>query len=187
MGKSEIFHIGGRENVEALTAELVCKAGNLPTTYLGLPLGALHKSVGMWDPIEERFRRRLAIWKRQYISKGGRVTLIQSTLSNLPIYFMSLFRIPSLVCKKLEKIQRTFLWGGGNLEKKPHLVKWATIYTDKKVDGLGVKGLYKLNKALLGKWNWQFANDRNSLWRETIRRKFGEMHGGWCSGESSLG
>ena len=91
LGKSEIFHIGGRENVEALMAKLGCKAGNLPTTYLGLPLRAQHKSVGMWDPIEERFRRRLAIWKRQYISKGGRVTFIRSTLSNLPIYFMFLF------------------------------------------------------------------------------------------------
>ena len=104
LSKSEIFLIGGRENIEVLTAELGCRAGSLPTTYLGLPLGAPHKSVRMWDTIEERFRRRLASWKRQYISKGGRVTLIRSTLSNLPIYFMSLFRIPSLVCKRLEKI-----------------------------------------------------------------------------------
>ena len=81
--------------------------------YLGLPLGAAHKSVGIWDPIEERFRRRLAARKRQYISKGGRVTLIRSTLSSLPIYFMSLFRIPSLVCKRLEKVKWDFLWGGG--------------------------------------------------------------------------
>ena len=102
--KSEIFPIGGRENIEVLTAELGCKANSLPTTYLGLPLGASHKSVRVWDPIEERFRRRLATWKRQYISKGGRVTLIRSTLSNLPIYFMLLFRIPSLVCKRLKKI-----------------------------------------------------------------------------------
>ena len=99
LGKSEIFPIGGRENVEALMVELGCIAGTLPTTYLGLLLGALHKSVGIWDPIEERFRRRLAIWKRQYISKGGRVTLIRSILSNIPIYLMSLFWIPSLVCK----------------------------------------------------------------------------------------
>ena len=59
LGKSEIFPIKGRENVEALTAELGCKAGLLPTTYLGLPLGAPHKAVGIWDPIEESFRRRL--------------------------------------------------------------------------------------------------------------------------------
>ena len=179
LGKSEIFHVGGSENVEALTTELGCKEGTLPTTYLGLPLEALHKSAGMWDPIEERFRRKLAIWKRrQYISKGGRVTLIRSTLSNLPIYFMSLFRIPSLVCKRLKKIQKDFLWGWGNLNEKPHFVKWATVYTDKKVGGLGVKGLHKLNKALLGMWNWRFTNKRNSLWRETINRRFGEMQGG---------
>ena len=48
---------------------------------------------------------------------------------------------------------------------------------------MGVRGLHKLNKALLGKWNWRFSNERNALWRETINRKFGEMQGGWCSGE----
>ena len=69
------------------------------------------------------------------------------------------------------------------MEKKPHLVNWATVCTDKKVGGLGVRGLHKLNKALLGKWIWRFANERNSLWREAIRRKFGKMQGGWCSGE----
>ena len=50
--------------------------------------------------------------------------------------------------------------------------------------GLGVKGLYKLNKALLEKWNWRFANERNALWRETISKKFGEMQGGWCLGKN---
>ena len=115
LGKSKIFPIRGSENVEALAVELGCKVGTLPTKYLGLPLRAPHKSAGVWDPIEERFRRRLANWEAPIISKGGRVTLI---LSNLPIYFMSLFRILSLMCKRLEKIQRDFLWGGGNRDKK---------------------------------------------------------------------
>ena len=57
-GKSEIFLIGGRENVEALTAELGCKAETLPTTTWRGP----HKLVRIWDPIEKRFRTRLAIW-----------------------------------------------------------------------------------------------------------------------------
>ena len=38
---------------------------------------------------------------------------------------------------RLDQIQRNFLWGGGNLEKKLHLVKWATICLDKKNGGLG--------------------------------------------------
>ncbi|RVW65636.1 Transposon TX1 uncharacterized 149 kDa protein [Vitis vinifera] len=52
-------------------SELGCKVGSLPSTYLGLPLGAPHKSVAVWDGVEERMRKRLALWKRQFISKGG--------------------------------------------------------------------------------------------------------------------
>ncbi|RVW72725.1 Glycerol-3-phosphate acyltransferase, chloroplastic [Vitis vinifera] len=47
------------------------KSGTLPSTYLGLPLGAPLKSVVVWDGVEERMRKRLALWKRQFISKEG--------------------------------------------------------------------------------------------------------------------
>ena len=86
--KSELIPVN---YVETLAAVLGCKVGYLPSTYLGFPLGAHYKSVRVWDGIEEGFRRRLAIWKRQYISKVGCATLIKSTLSSLPIYFLSLF------------------------------------------------------------------------------------------------
>ena len=83
--------------------------GRLPTSYLGLSLGTHHKSVAIWDGVEVRFRKRLAMWKRQLISKGERITLIRSTLSSMPIYLMSLLRIPRVVSLRLEKIQRDFL------------------------------------------------------------------------------
>ena len=54
-------------------------------------------------------RKRLALWKRQFISKGGRITLIRSTLASMLIYLMSLMRIPRVVRLRLEKIQRDFL------------------------------------------------------------------------------
>ncbi|RVW49843.1 Glycoprotein 3-alpha-L-fucosyltransferase A [Vitis vinifera] len=69
-------------------------------------------------------RKKLARWKSQYISKGGRITLIRSTLANMPIYFMSMLSMPRKVRLRLEWIQREFLWGGGALERKIHLVKW---------------------------------------------------------------
>ena len=82
----------------------MCKVGSLPSSYLGLPLGVAFKVVEAWDRIEERIRRRLAMWKRIYISKGGRIILIRSTLPSLPIYFMSLFPIPRSIRMRFEWI-----------------------------------------------------------------------------------
>ena len=122
LDKSEIISAGRVENVKDLTLELGCKVSTLLSSYLGLPLGARFKEVAVWDRVEERLRKRLSFWKRQYISKGDRLTLIWSTLSSMPIYCMSLFYMPRSVSLRLELIQRDFLWGGGALERKPHLV-----------------------------------------------------------------
>ena len=179
LNKSEILPIGPVANMEELASEHGCKAGTLPTTYLGLPLRAKHKALRVWDSVEERFRKRLASWKLQYISKGGRATLICSSVSSLPIYHLSLFRAPLKVCARLERIQRQFLWGGNDLVKKVSLVSWATVCTEKIKGGMGVKSFLIMNKVLLSKWNWRFANDRNSLWRKVIGIKFGESPDGW--------
>ena len=88
------------ENIEELAFELGCNIGRLPTTYLGVPLGMQRQSTSVWNGVEERFRRELAIWKRQYISKGGRLTLIRSTLSNLLVYLLSLFQLPKGIAGK---------------------------------------------------------------------------------------
>ena len=94
LNKSEIIQIGPVDNVEELASEPGCGIGSLPTSYLGLTLGANHKALGVWDSVEERFRKRLASWKIQYISKGGRLMLFRSTLSSLPVFYLSLFRMP---------------------------------------------------------------------------------------------
>ena len=90
LNKNQIIPIRPVVNVEELASKLGCGVGSLPTSYLGLPLGANHKALGVWDSVEERFRKRLASWKIQYISMGGRLTLIRSILSSLPIYYLSL-------------------------------------------------------------------------------------------------
>ena len=40
--------------------------------------------------------------------------------------------MPKLVCTRLEKIQRDFLWGGYNLERKQHLVNWNAVCFEEK-------------------------------------------------------
>ena len=95
VAKSEIVPIGEVNNVQALAKFLGCRIGALPMTYLGMPLGASHKSPSIWNPILEKIERKLAGWKKLYLSKSGRLTLLKSTLSSLPTYFLSLFTIPT--------------------------------------------------------------------------------------------
>ena len=58
LSKSEIIPIGRVDDYQ-----FGCKVGSLSATYLGLSPGAPHNSIAVWDPIEERFWKRLALWK----------------------------------------------------------------------------------------------------------------------------
>ncbi|RVW30550.1 hypothetical protein CK203_097801 [Vitis vinifera] len=49
LDKIEILPVGRVDNLEELALELRCKVGMLSSSYLGLPLGAPHKSVAVWD------------------------------------------------------------------------------------------------------------------------------------------
>ena len=61
---------------------------------------------------------------------------------------MSLFVILKRVAARLE---REFLWGEGELEKKSHLVNWSIVCLEKHNGGLGFKSLHLFNKVVLGK------------------------------------
>uniref|UniRef100_A0A2N9HPD9 Reverse transcriptase zinc-binding domain-containing protein n=1 Tax=Fagus sylvatica TaxID=28930 RepID=A0A2N9HPD9_FAGSY len=133
---------------------LCCRIGQLPLNYLGMPLGSSFKALSIWNPIIEKMERRLAGWQRLYLSKGGRLTLLKSTLSSLPTYYLSLFTIPVSVAKRLEQLQRNFLWGGFGEESKHSLVKWIL-----------------------------FGVEENRLWRRVVASRYGVVNGGWCTSQ----
>jgi hypothetical protein len=84
LSKSVLVPVGHVENVGQLASLLGCGSGEVPLKYLGLPLEASFKLKAMWAGLEDLMSRRLTPWKRLHLSKGGRVTLIESTLSNMP-------------------------------------------------------------------------------------------------------
>jgi hypothetical protein len=88
LGKLEIVPIGEVKDVEQLAQLLGCQVASLPMTYLGLLLGASYTTISIWNGVIEKMDRRLAGWKRMYLSKGGRLTLHKSTISNLLAYYL---------------------------------------------------------------------------------------------------
>jgi len=184
LAKSVLVPVGDVDNMDELAGIMGCGVSSLPLKYLGLPLGAPFKAKSIWDDVVGKIERRLASWKRMYLSKGGRVTLIKSTLSNLPTYFLSLFPIPSGVASCIEKLHRDFLWGGLGEEFKYHLVSWSTVCFPISEGGLRIRNLRIFNQALLGKWLWRFAHEREALWRSVVDAKYGSTWAGWCSLDS---
>ena len=175
LAKSELVPIGDVLNMGELVAILGCRQSSLPITYLGLLLGAKFKDRAIWNPILEKMERKLASWKRFYLSKGGKVTLLKSTLSTLPTYYLSLFPIPVDVANRIEKLQRDFLSGGIDESHKFNLVNWAQVCSPLKSGGLGVRNLRKFNQALLGKWLWRYGIETNHLWQQVIDIKYGNI------------
>ncbi|RZB64934.1 DNA ligase 4 isoform G [Glycine soja] len=148
---------------------------DIPFSYLGIPVGTSSKSWSVWQPIIRKFEAKLAKWKQRCLSMGGRITLINSGLTALPIYLLSFFRIPKKVVHKIVSIQRNFLWGGGIEANKIPWVNWDTVCLPKNKGGLGIKDLIKFNEALLGKWGWELVNNQNQLWARILLSKYG----GW--------
>jgi hypothetical protein len=173
--------IGEVHDLSAMAELLYCRIGSLPMQYLGMPLGASYKALEIWNPIIEKVERRLAGWQKMYSSKGGRLNLLKSTLSSLPTYYLSLFPIPVSVAKRIECLQRNFLWGGKGEEQKLHLVAWDRVCSPFPQGGLGVRHLIPFNRALLGKWLWRFGLEESHLWRRVVVARYGVGRGGWFS------
>ena len=89
----------------------------------------------MWDPIIKKCERVLSKWKQRHLSFGGRVTLIQSVLTSILIYFLSFLRIPKKVEDKLVSLQHKFLWGGSADTNKIAWIKWETVCLPKEKGG----------------------------------------------------
>ncbi|RVW49943.1 LINE-1 retrotransposable element ORF2 protein [Vitis vinifera] len=106
-----------------------------------------HKASSMWDGVEEKMRRRLALWKRQYISKGGRVTLIKSTLASMPIYQLSLFECPRWWQEDLKSSKETF-FGEGEAWKGKFAFEEDKLWKKVIMEKFGQEGLgWRTNEA----------------------------------------
>nr|GFB36247.1 RNA-directed DNA polymerase, eukaryota, reverse transcriptase zinc-binding domain protein [Tanacetum cinerariifolium] len=79
--KSNLFGVGVPfAEVVSLASIIGCNALSTPFNYLGLPIDCNMALVKSWDPIIDKFSKRLSNWKASLLSIGGRTTLITSVL-----------------------------------------------------------------------------------------------------------
>ncbi|GJV23438.1 putative RNA-directed DNA polymerase, eukaryota, reverse transcriptase zinc-binding domain protein [Tanacetum coccineum] len=164
--KSKIYGCGLLRSGEIIEMArwMGCGVGEFPFTYLGLPIGVCMRRTCAWNPVVEKFKKRLADWKAKTMSFGGRLPLVKSVLGSLPLYYFSMFSVPASVIKNLESIPSH---GFG---------------------GLNIGSLRAKNLALLGKWWWRFKTEGESLWVRVIKSIHGKSGGleGHSGGRGSV-
>ncbi|KAJ0581115.1 putative RNA-directed DNA polymerase [Helianthus annuus] len=94
IAKSNLFGLGvPRPEIDDMASVVGCKPNTLPFTYLGLLVGANMNRINNWKPVFDVFEKRLATWKSNLLSIGGRVTVIKSVLESLPSYIFLYIRL----------------------------------------------------------------------------------------------
>ncbi|GJZ06340.1 RNA-directed DNA polymerase, eukaryota [Tanacetum coccineum] len=140
----------------------------------GTKIGGVMSRVEAWKEVVDKVTSRLSKWKMKSLSIGGRLTLLKSVLGSIPIYHMSIYRVPKRVLLVLESIRSHFFNGHDSNSKKASWVKWSSVITSKEKGGLGVASLYALNRALMLKWVWRFFSNKDSFWARVIKAIYGE-------------
>jgi hypothetical protein len=139
---------------------------SFPIRYLGLPLSLGRVRHVHLQHILDRARSHLASWKGRWINAGGRKALVSSVLSTLPIFALTVLKIPPSFLKEFDKIRRNFIWdiednapAGGKCK-----VSWKKICSPLQHGGLGLPNLSLFGRALRLRWLWLEWSDEARPW-----------------------
>ena len=90
----------------------------------GSSLGGNPSREVIWNPVIQKVKDILALWKRGFMSKGGRLILIKAVLSSLSTFFMSVFGIPLGWQRESKSSKKIFFWNNDLVKRKVHAVDW---------------------------------------------------------------
>ncbi|KAL2453242.1 Uncharacterized protein Adt_49258 [Abeliophyllum distichum] len=142
-----------------------------PVTYLGVPLFKGHRKIFLYDDLIQKVRSRISGWASRLLSHGGRITLIRSVLSSLPLYLLQILKPPKAVLKKLESIFARFLWDSKDHTHRLHWKRWKDLCLPTEEGGLGFRRLQDLVDTFSLKLWWLFRSQR-SLWAQFLWGKY---------------
>lgn len=130
--------------------------------YLGYRLKPHGYKIADWTWLTAKVEKRLNVWYHRYLSRAGRLVLINAVLEATPMYWMTLAWIPRGILNRLQNICCRFVWKGNQPGRLFAWVKWDSIAKPKKWGGWGIKRLDLFSKALAAKLCWQLIST-NSL------------------------
>ncbi|PNY15946.1 ribonuclease H, partial [Trifolium pratense] len=144
--------------------------------YLGVPLVGRAPRKSDYNYLLAQVKSKLSSWKAKQLSLAGRITLSKAIIEAIPIYPMMTANIPKSCLQQLQKMQRSFIWGEAENERRYHAVSWDTITLPKSLGGLGIRRLHNMNKACLMKLGWSMKRGDSALWIDVLKGKYAREH-----------
>lgn len=167
--KSELYYLGDAALRSSAYNEIfTCSVGDFPFTYLGIHIDVKRLSNAQWKPVEGKVEKRLAGWKGNFLSMGGRTVLINSCMSSVPLYMLSFLEAKEVI-KRIDHSRKRMLWHEHQGKRKYHLVNWHTVCLPKDCGGLGILDMTSMNISLLCKWLWKLENEFE-LWHNLLQK-----------------
>jgi hypothetical protein len=130
--------------VNLATNYFPCAVVEFPIRYLGIPLSITKLPKTACRYLIDSVADKLPAWKGSMMHISGRLTLIKSTLSAVPIHTAICLELSAWVRKALIKIMRGFLWTGTEAVQRPL-----------PEGGLCIPDLEKMGMALRLTWLWK--------------------------------
>ncbi|PKA54952.1 Putative ribonuclease H protein [Apostasia shenzhenica] len=141
--------------------------------YLGIPLLFRKPKKDDYISMISQIRSQISLWGVRSLSFAGRLTLINSVLSSIPVYSMSHTFMPKSILASIEQLIRQFLWSGDMTRNSLHYVNWNSIAKPKASGGLGIHHFSIWRRVLIAKLAAYFYTKHHSLWVSFFQAKYG--------------
>lgn len=155
-----------------LTNPLWVQSSSESRNYLGIPVLVPQSKTQACHAIQDKISSRLAGWKARALSQAGRTILLQSVISALPAYYMSIFMLPKRVYRSIDIRMKNFFWGFDGESRHFHPKSWESICKLKTYGGLGLRKMEDVNRALVAKMGWELAQGKDCLWVSALQAKY---------------
>lgn len=130
----------------------------------------MHK--GRFESLQSRVSKCLVEWSERYSSFSSKEVLIKAVAQAIPVYVMSIFKLPLSVCDELTKMMRQYWWDVENGKRKMAWVAWERLSLPKSRGGLGFRDMHAYNQDLLAKHAWRLLTTPDSLCARLLKAKY---------------
>jgi len=118
----------------------------IPFKYLSMLVRANSRKKQFWKPTIDKIKENLNVWKGRYLNLAGRICLIKSIFTPLPLYYFFVFQSPNLCVPGNYKYTKKISMEMGSDTRRITWVSWSKICKTKKEVGLGIKKIGAFNK-----------------------------------------